>query len=436
MYIKSLYEYFKNCNYTVSTDSRNCPKDSLFFALKGDNFDGNKYAANALENGAAYAVVDNPDYVVEGSDQYIFVHDTLLALQLMANFHRQMQQIPVIGITGTNGKTTTKELIAVILEKKYKVHYTKGNFNNHIGVPLTLLGIRAEDEIAVIEMGASHLGEIRDLARIAQPDYVLITNIGKAHIEGFGSFENILKTKMELYDYIKLNREGTVFLNNDDEILKNRVEGIKTVLTYGQSDKADICGSIQLDSLTLSIDWAEKTHPEKVFSVNTKLVGDYNLYNVLAAITIGVYFKVSNEDINEALTEYSPSNNRSQLVQTKKNRLIVDAYNANPTSMHAALDNFCLIKEENKAVILGDMKELGKESINEHQSIIDLLERHPEITPVILVGSEFGKVNRKFLHFADKDALLKELSVNPIANKTILIKGSNSTQLYKIVDAL
>lgn len=436
MYIKSLYEYFKSCNYTVSTDSRSCPKDSLFFALKGDNFDGNKYAANALENGAAYAVVDNPDYVVEGSDQYIFVHDTLLALQLMANYHRQMQQIPVIGITGTNGKTTTKELIAAILEKKYKVHYTKGNFNNHIGVPLTLLGIRADDEIAVIEMGASHPGEIRDLARIAQPDYVLITNIGKAHIEGFGSFENILKTKMELYDYIKLNRAGTVFLNNDDEILKNKVDGIKTVLTYGQSDKADICGSIQLDSLTLSIDWAEKTHPEKVFSVNTKLVGDYNLYNVLAAITIGVYFKVSNEDINEALTEYSPSNNRSQLVQTKTNRLIVDAYNANPTSMHAALDNFCLIKEENKAVILGDMKELGAESISEHQSIIDLLERHPEITPVILVGSEFGKVNRKFLHFADKDALLKELSVKLIENKTILIKGSNSTQLYKIVDAL
>ena len=436
MYIKSLYEYFKSCNYTVSTDSRSCPKDSLFFALKGDNFDGNKYAANALENGAAYAVVDNPDYVVEGSDQYIFVHDTLLALQLMANYHRQMQQIPVIGITGTNGKTTTKELIAAILEKKYKVHYTKGNFNNHIGVPLTLLGIRADDEIAVIEMGASHPREIRDLARIAQPDYVLITNIGKAHIEGFGSFENILKTKMELYDYIKLNRAGTVFLNNDDEILKNKVDGIKTVLTYGQSDKADICGSIQLDSLTLSIDWAEKTHPEKVFSVNTKLVGDYNLYNVLAAITIGVYFKVSNEDINEALTEYSPSNNRSQLVQTKTNRLIVDAYNANPTSMHAALDNFCLIKEENKAVILGDMKELGEESISEHQSIIDLLERHPEITPVILVGSEFGKVNRKFLHFADKDALLKELSVKPIEHKTILIKGSNSTQLYKIVDAL
>lgn len=436
MYIKSLYEYFKSCNYTVSTDSRSCPKDSLFFALKGDNFDGNKYAANALENGAAYAVVDNPDYVVEGSDQYIFVHDTLLALQLMANYHRQMQQIPVIGITGTNGKTTTKELIAAILEKKYKVHYTKGNFNNHIGVPLTLLGIRADDEIAVIEMGASHPGEIRDLARIAQPDYVLITNIGKAHIEGFGSFENILKTKMELYDYIKLNRAGTVFLNNDDEILKNKVDGIKTVLTYGQSDKADICGSIQLDSLTLSIDWAEKTHPEKVFSVNTKLVGGYNLYNVLAAITIGVYFKVSNEDINEALTEYSPSNNRSQLVQTKTNRLIVDAYNANPTSMHAALDNFRLIKEENKAVILGDMKELGAESISEHQSIIDLLERHPEITPVILVGSEFGKVNRKFLHFADKDALLKELSVKPIEHKTILIKGSNSTQLYKIVDAL
>lgn len=436
MYIKSLYEYFKSCNYTVSTDSRSCPKDSLFFALKGDNFDGNKYAANALENGAAYAVVDNPDYVVEGSDQYIFVHDTLLALQLMANYHRQMQQIPVIGITGTNGKTTTKELIAAILEKKYKVHYTKGNFNNHIGVPLTLLGIRADDEIAVIEMGASHPGEIRDLARIAQPDYVLITNIGKAHIEGFGSFENILKTKMELYDYIKLNRAGTVFLNNDDEILKNRVDGIKTVLTYGQSDKADICGSIQLDSLTLSIDWAEKTHPEKVFSVNTKLVGGYNLYNVLAAITIGVYFKVSNEDINEALTEYSPSNNRSQLVQTKTNRLIVDAYNANPTSMHAALDNFRLIKEENKAVILGDMKELGAESISEHQSIIDLLERHPEITPVILVGSEFGKVNRKFLHFADKDALLKELSVKPIEHKTILIKGSNSTQLYTIVNAL
>lgn len=436
MYIKSLYEYYKSCNYTVSTDSRNCPKGSLFFALKGESFDGNKYAADALNNGAAYAVVDNPDIIEENSDRYIFVHDVLLSLQLVANYHRQLLEIPVIGITGTNGKTTTKELIAAVLEKKYKTHYTKGNYNNHIGVPLTLLGINAEHEIAVIEMGANHMGEIKDLTRITQPDYGLITNVGKAHLEGFGSFENVIATKSELYDFLRLKKGGSAFLNYDDEILKKQAEGINKLFTYGQTNESDICGHILSGKLTLSVSWHEKVHADEKHTIHTQLVGDYNLYNVLSAITIGVYFKVPAEDINKALSEYIPSNNRSQLVNTKTNQLIVDAYNANPTSMLASLNNFCAIQGEHKVAILGDMRELGTDSEKEHQAIVDFLGQQKNIESVILVGKEFGKINKHFKHFDNKDMLIEELKKNPIEKKTILIKGSNGIQLAKLVDVL
>lgn len=436
MYIKSLYEYFKTCNCTVSTDSRNCPEGSLFFALKGESFDGNKYAVDALKNGAAYAVVDNPEVIEDNSDKYIFVHDTLLALQLMANYHRQLLEIPVIGITGTNGKTTTKELIAAVLEKKYKTHYTKGNFNNHIGVPLTLLGIKPEHEIAVIEMGANHIGEIKDLARITQPDYGLITNVGKAHLEGFGSFENVIATKSELYDFIRSRKGGAAFLNNDDPILRKQAEGINTLFTYGKTDESDICGDILPENLTLSVTWHEKVAPTQQYNIPTKLVGDYNLYNILSAITIGIYFKVTAEDINNALTEYTPDNNRSQLVLTKNNQLIVDAYNANPTSMLASLSNFCALEAKHKIAILGDMRELGKDSIKEHQAIIDFLEQQKEIESVMLVGKEFGKVNKRFKHFANKDMLIEDLKENPICEKTILIKGSNGIQLAKVIEFL
>ena len=436
MYIKSLYEYFKNCDYNVSTDSRNCPKGALFFALKGDNFDGNQYAENALKSGAAYAVVDNSEVIPEGSDRYILVHDTLLALQLMANYHRQLLNIPIIAITGTNGKTTSKELIATVLAKTYKVHYTQGNLNNHIGVPLTLLGLRSTDEIGVIEMGANHPGEIKDLSRIVQPTCGLITNVGKAHLEGFGSFEGVVNTKAELYDYLRLNRESTVFLNNDDELLKQKASGITYSLTYGTTDQADICGYVHSDSITLTLEWYESKRPTDKYRVKTQLVGDYNLYNILSAITIGLYYKVPIEDINEALASYSPSNNRSQLKKTAKNQLIIDAYNANPTSMLAALKNFSQIADENKLAILGDMRELGQDSDQEHQNILDFLSQDPAISQVILVGKEFGKLSSSYPHYASVDQLIEELQKNPIENHTILIKGSNGIQLFKTVEFL
>lgn len=436
MYIKSLYEYFRTCDYNVTTDSRNCPKGALFFALKGDNFDGNKYAASALENGAAYAVVDNPEVITTHTDRYILVHDTLLALQLMANYHRQLLDIPIIAITGTNGKTTTKELIAAVLEKTYKVHYTKGNFNNHIGVPLTLLGLRAWHEIGVIEMGANHPGEIKDLARIVQPTCGLITNVGKAHLEGFGSFEGVVNTKAELYDYLRLSRESTVFLNNDDKLLKDKAEGINYRLTYGTTEDADVCGKIGSDSITLTVEWKESKRPENEYSLSTQLVGDYNLYNILSAISIGLYYKVPVEEINQALSDYKPSNNRSQLKSTAKNQLIIDAYNANPTSMHAALKNFSQIKAKNKLAILGDMRELGQDSAAEHQNILNYLSTTPDINQVYLVGKEFGKLDSKYSSFEDVSKLIEDLKANPIQDHTVLIKGSNGINLSKIVDFL
>lgn len=435
MYIKTLYQYYKDCGGQITTDSRNCPKGSLFIALKGENFDGNLYASKALENGAAFVIVDNPEVVIEGDDRYILVHDSLHALQQMANYHRQMLKTPIIAITGTNGKTTTKELIANVLLKKYKTHYTQGNLNNHIGVPLTILSMTASDEMAVIEMGANHPGEIKDLTRIVLPDYGLITNVGKAHLEGFGSLEGVIRTKSELYDYLKEKKNGTAFINFDDSILMKQAEGISHLITYGTSESASVCGKIDDSSLTLSLEWYKTTLSNNIQRINTQLIGDYNLSNILAAITIGVFFKVPIEDIKEALEQYTPQNNRSQFKKTESNQLIIDAYNANPTSMLAALNNFCNLKAEHKMVILGDMRELGKDSLLEHQKIIDFLTKHKDIEKVLLVGDEFCKTNHPYTHFNDVNEVKDYLVSNPITDHTILIKGSNGIRLFTLVDS-
>ena len=436
MNIKTLYEYYKSCHGIVATDSRKCPRGSLFFALKGDQFDGNKYAESALAAGAAYAVVDDPAVIEKESVQYLLVHDTLFTLQQLANYHRQILQTPILAITGTNGKTTTKELIAHILMKSYRVHYTQGNFNNHIGVPLTLLSMTSKHELGVIEMGANHPGEIKELTRIIEPNLGLVTNVGKAHLEGFGSFEGVIKTKSELYDYLKTLRKGVAFVNNDDAILMNKAKGISKVITYGTSSRASIIGSILDSQLTLSIQWVYQEQETNPQTIKTQLIGDYNFSNILAAITVGDYFKVPLTQIKEAIETYQPTNNRSQLQETKRNKLIIDAYNANPSSMLASLQNFCKIKAKNKMIILGDMRELGNSSLEEHQKIVDFITKQQSVQSVVLIGSEFGETNHPFQHYPTTEDYKKQLMQHPISNATILIKGSNGIRLSQLVELL
>lgn len=433
MNIDSLYQIYLECNNQVSTDSRNCPINSLFFALKGDNFDGNKYADSALSNGASYAVIDNEAY--KKDNRYIVVENTLESLQQLANFHRKKLGTPIIGITGTNGKTTTKELIAAVLTKKYKIQFTKGNLNNHIGVPLTLLSIRPEHELAVVEMGANHLGEIKFLTNIVEPNYGIITNVGKAHLEGFGSFEGVIKTKSELYDYLREQKDGVVFVDADNDILSKKVEGIAHIQTYGTTNIAEVIAHPNSKAFTLEFEWNKKQNKE-VHHIKTQLIGNYNLSNALAAVTIGLYFEVPSEDIDTALTQYEPNNNRSQAKKTEKNQLIIDAYNANPTSMMAALTNFAKIEAQNKVVILGDMKELGKDSLEEHQKIVNYLTSESTIQKVILVGDEFSSLDSYFEHYKNVEELRFILKSAPLADKTILIKGSNSIKLASIIDEL
>ena len=331
--IETLYRIFRSCK-GVTTDSRNCPAGSLFIALKGETFDGNAFAAKALEAGCAYAVVDNPECMPEGDNHYLLVDNCLQTLQQLARHHRRTLGLPVIGITGTNGKTTTKELIAAHLN----VHYTQGNLNNHIGVPLTLLGLKPEHQLAVVEMGASHPGDIRELVEIAEPDYGLITNVGKAHLQGFGSFEGVVRTKGELYDYLRQKGGCTVFLNDDDPHLKAMAAGLQTV-SYGSRTGLYVSGHATGCSPFLALEW-QAAGQATAQKVQTQLIGAYNLPNALAAVTIGRYFGIGPARINHALESYTPRNNRSQLKRTAANTLIIDAYNANPTSMKAALDNF------------------------------------------------------------------------------------------------
>lgn len=429
MEMKDLYELFLQ-HPTITTDSRDVPEGSMFFALKGETFDGNAYAKAALEQGAAYAVIDEKEYAEEDNEHLILVEDVLTTLQQLAKYHRVHLGTPIIGITGTNGKTTTKELIATVLKKKYNVLYTQGNFNNHIGVPKTLLQLTKEHDIAVIEMGANHPGEIKTLVEIVLPDFGIITNVGKAHLLGFGSFEGVIRTKGELYDFLRAI-EGTVFINNENPHLLGISKGLKLV-KYGQTETDGLLVKGQLVECNpfLKFEWNGGV-------VQTRLIGSYNLDNALAAACIGTYFEVPSNDICDALAEYTPSNNRSQLTITKANKLVVDAYNANPTSMKAALDNFRLIQADHKMCILGQMGELGDVSEEEHQKVIDLI-GEGDFEQVWLVGDNFAKTRHpaNYRLFANVEEVKTAISTQKPQGFLILIKGSNSNKLVQTVELL
>lgn len=386
MKLSALYQIFLDCQL-VTTDSRNCPEGSLFIALKGESFNGNAFAGKALETGCAYAVIDESEYAIEGDQRYILVDDCLQTLQQLANYHRRQLGTRVIGITGTNGKTTTKELISAVLSQSHNILYTLGNLNNHIGVPSTLLRLKAEHDLAVIEMGANHPGEIKFLSEIVEPDCGIITNVGKAHLEGFGSFEGVIKTKGELYDFLRKKEGSTVFIHHDNAYLMNIAEGLN-LIPYGTEDDLYVNGRITGNSPYLTFEW-KAGKDGKSYQVQTQLIGEYNFPNALAAITIGRFFGVEDAKINEALAGYTPQNNRSQLKKTDDNTLIIDAYNANPTSMMAALQNFRNMEVPHKMLILGDMRELGAESAAEHQKIADYL-KECAFEKVWLVGDQFA----------------------------------------------
>ena len=424
--IEKIYELYKKA-YTVTTDSRTITPGCVFVALKGEHFDGNDFALKVAEEGVAACVIaDRKD--LPQHDRLFVVEDSLKCLQELANYHRKKLGIPIIGITGTNGKTTTKELLSAVLAKKYNIIFTQGNFNNQLGVPLTLLRIKPETEMAVVEMGASHPGDIDELTAIGEPNYGIITNIGRAHLEGFGGYEGVIRTKNEMYKYIAAHK-GMLFVNHDNELLMGLAKDIKKV-TYGANEDADVKGGILSANPYLSVEWNGK-------KIDTQLVGDYNFENVMAAICIGTYFKVTGNDIVEALSSYCPTNNRSQVIETGRNRVVMDAYNANPTSMAHALKNFRNICGDCNVLILGDMLELGEESEKEHKAIIELL-KDLNFQLVFLVGSEFAKVaaNSLFFRVKDVDDLIRYITLNPISGYDILVKGSNSIHLNKIIDSL
>ena len=498
--IQTIYQAFLQCN-GVCTDSRQCQAGNFFVCLKGENFDGNVFAEKAVEMGCRYVLTSRKDLVKSGTSTgsvtdlkdldspihqitaspYIYVEDTLVALQQLAAHHRKVLGTPIVGITGTNGKTTTKELVSAVLSKKYNVLYTLGNFNNHIGVPLTLLRLKPEHQIAVIEMGANHPGEIKFLADIVLPDAGLITNVGKAHLAGFGSFEGVQKTKAELYQNLQTHGK-TVFIDADSPYLSNmwndidelgirnedvllnvseklgiknegeaRVIGESTLrqaqgpetespnhritespIHYGSNPTLPVNGKVLSCTPFVNI---QLTIEGTSYTVNSKLIGSYNLSNMLSAACVGHYFGVEPALIAEALSQYTPQNNRSQLTKTERNTLIVDAYNANPTSMDAALRNFALIETNGKAVILGDMFELGNDSAAEHQKVVSLLEQLG-ITEAYLLGENFSHTQGVGMRFASTQAFKAWLNENPISGKTLLIKGSNSMKLTTLVEVL
>lgn len=432
MKLSALYQIFLDCQL-VTTDSRNCPEGSLFIALKGESFNGNAFAGKALETGCAYAIIDEPEYAVEGDQRYILVDDCLQTLQQLANYHRRQLGTRVIGITGTNGKTTTKELISAVLSQSHNILYTLGNLNNHIGVPSTLLRLKAEHDLAVIEMGANHPGEIKFLSEIVEPDCGIITNVGKAHLEGFGSFEGVIKTKGELYDFLRKKEGSTVFIHHDNAYLMNIAGGLN-LIPYGTEDDLYVNGRITGNSPYLTFEWKAGKDGE-TYQVQTQLIGEYNFPNALAAITIGLFFGVEAAKINEALAGYTPQNNRSQLKKTNDNTLIIDAYNANPTSMMAALQNFRNMEVPHKMLLLGDMRELGAESAAEHQKIADYI-KECDFEEVWLVGEQFAAAEHSFKTYPNVQEVIKELETNRPKGYTILIKGSNGIRLSSTVDHL
>jgi UDP-N-acetylmuramoyl-tripeptide--D-alanyl-D-alanine ligase len=431
MKIDDLYDiYLKSSG--VSTDTRNINKGCLFFALKGANFNGNLFAEKALKEGAFKVVVDDLD--VAKNDDYILVDDVLTVLQKLSSFHRAKLGIPIVAITGTNGKTTTKELVKTVLDKKYKVLATVGNLNNHIGVPLTLLSMDQDVELGVVEMGANHPGEIEILCNIADPDYGLITNVGKAHLEGFGSFEGVMKTKAELYRYIE-QKNGVLFVNSDNAYLQSMLREGATLYTYGGHEEDKIMTGRVEDSLFLHFNCIVN---QESLGFKTNLVGAYNRENVLAAIAIGAFFNVQHKDILAAVEGYFPTNNRSQMVVSSNNKILFDAYNANPTSMQIALDNFVHLKSERKVVVLGEMNELGDVSVSEHTKILEFLKSH-SFYKVILVGKSYQGIQKgteHYLFYDNVEELREDMEKEPLKDCLILVKGSRSNRLEMVKELL
>ena len=451
MNIKELYQLYQQ-HPQITTDSRDCPEGSIFLALKGASFNGNQFALAALQKGCAYAIVDEDvdtselhDAIANVDERVIRVDNCLQTFKDLAREHRRQFQIPVVAITGTNGKTTTKELVSAVLAKKYRVLATEGNFNNDVGVPKTLFRLNSEHQIAVIEMGASHPGDIKTLAETAEPTCGLITNVGRAHLQGFGSLKGVIKTKGELYDYLAQRKDGLVFINADNEDLIKILHDSLWAAPYSQDDKNGydcIVGEVVACDPLLRFRWHEpdmrfeERGQERVWhEVKTHLIGAYNLDNLPAAIAVGINFGVEPELICQALQDYVPSNNRSQLQETQSNHLVVDAYNANPTSMEAAIDNFRIMQVSPKMAILGDMLELGEVSHEEHQRIVNIIKK-AGFDRVWLVGKEFGGCKCHFRKFPDVEQVKQALAEDKPQGYNILIKGSNSMRLWQLPEAL
>ena len=430
MNISELYKIFQKSKQ-ITIDSRKVPINSIFFAINGENFNGNKFAQSAIESGANIAVISDKNFEIP--NKTILVEDTLKTLQELAKYHRKQLGIKVVGITGTNGKTTTKELIFKVLSQKYKTFATKGNFNNHIGVPLTLLSLTEEYEYAVVEMGANHLGEIEELCDLVLPDLGVITNVGKAHLEGFGTFENLIKTKLALFESIKQN-DGVFFLNTNNEILLQRVDDYSKIIKFGQANDSEVKITEIFNELFLKLVVKIKNDNHLI---QTQLIGNYNIDNILAAISVGIKAQVQVEKIIEAIENFKPENNRSEYKKTDKNILILDMYNANPTSMTAAIENFNEIDMPRKMLIIGDMLELGENEKDEHQKIVDLtIERR--FNDVILIGKIFKSCNypQNFGVFENIEDFNEYLKNNIVKNHTVLLKASNGTRLKKCVQYL
>jgi UDP-N-acetylmuramoyl-tripeptide--D-alanyl-D-alanine ligase len=427
MTIEKIHEFYLKCS-KISIDTRKIEENSFFVALKGERYDANSFAKEALENGARYVVIDNPNYFID--DRTILVNNSLETLQELAKFHRNFLKLPLIALTGSNGKTTTKELIKVVLSKKYRTLATIGNLNNHIGVPLTLLSFDKDTEIGIVEMGANHQKEIEFLCEIAQPDFGYITNFGKAHLEGFGGVDGVIKGKSEMYTYLKSNHK-TVFVNLDDEIQNSKTKDFNRI-TFSQHYK----------NATIYIDQITANPLVKITTlgttINSNLIGVYNANNINAAITIGYHFGVSNQDIKEAIENYIPENNRSQLLSKGSNEIILDAYNANPSSMMVALENFIQLDKPNKCIIIGDMFELGEESLAEHKTIVHYLNKYSSLE-CHFVGNEFYANNIKkdsFYFYPSFDDFARYLTSVKLQHKTLLIKGSRGMALERTLDFL
>jgi UDP-N-acetylmuramoyl-tripeptide--D-alanyl-D-alanine ligase len=425
MQIEQLYTIFL-AHPSVQTDTRKLKKADLYFALKGPNFNGNLFAQQALDAGAAYAIVDEDTNIAD--ERIIKVDDVLTTMQLLAKHHRQQFSIPFIAVTGSNGKTTTKELLHEVLNTTYKTYTTEGNLNNHIGIPITILKIKADAEMALIEMGANHQKEIESYCRFTLPTHGLITNCGKAHLEGFGGEEGVRKGKGELFDYLRATN-GTAFIMSDYDYLKEMSKGIGVVTTYGTRD-AVITGEVKSSSGFLEV---AITKGAAIQTIKTQLVGAYNLPNILAAVSVGKYFNVADEKIKTALEDYTPSNSRSQLINKGSNKIILDAYNANPTSMKAAIENFAKMDGNEKVLLLGGMMELGKESLPEHQSIISLIGQY-KWKAVVLVGGDYHSIKHSYIDFDNSLQAKDWFNAQQFDRAQILIKGSRSMQMEKVLE--